>query len=94
MRDALDSMLEEITPSPVPDAAPEWEAFPDSARSLNIPRAAMPQIKSEHRGALVQFLKGRGISHTREDVAPSSLTPSQAEFSFAKVVRARDYDGP
>jgi hypothetical protein len=53
----------------------------------------MPQIKSEHRGAMVQFLKGRGITHEQEQIAPDTLKPSQAEYSPAKVERARGFDG-
>ncbi|HEX8071056.1 MAG TPA: hypothetical protein VF546_13960 [Pyrinomonadaceae bacterium] len=73
---------------------PTWSEFPPELGSLNVPRASMPQIKSEHRGALVQFLKGRGITHTREDVAPDSLRPAQLEFSPEKVARARSFEGP
>jgi hypothetical protein len=73
---------------------PEWEAFPDDSGSLNIPRASMPQVKSEHRGAMVQFLRGRGISHSAERVAPNTLKPSQAEFSPEKVEKARGFEGP
>ncbi|MGB8507524.1 MAG: hypothetical protein WCD76_03885 [Pyrinomonadaceae bacterium] len=93
MSDALDGLLEEIAPAPVQDA-PEWETFPHDSGSLNIPRAAMPQIKSEHRGAMVQFLKGRGISHTQEEIAPSALKPSQLEYSPEKVEKARSFEGP
>jgi hypothetical protein len=62
--------------------------------SLDIPRSSMPQIKGEHRGAMVQFLQGRGISHTQEEIAPDALKPSQAEYSPEKVERARSFDGP
>ncbi len=72
----------------------EWESFPEDSGSLNIPRASMPQIKSEHRGAMVQYLKGRGITHSQEDVAPNTLRPSQAEYSPEKVERARGFEGP
>jgi hypothetical protein len=74
-------------------AAPTWQAFPDEAGSLNVPRSSMPQIKSEHRGAMVQYLKGRGIAHSQEDIAPNTLKPSQAEFSPEKVDKARNYEG-
>jgi hypothetical protein len=73
--------------------APEWQQFPEESGSLNVPRASMPQIKSEHRGALVQFLKGRGITHAQEEVAPNLLRPSQAEFSTAKVEKALGFEG-
>lgn len=35
-------------------AEPEWKAFPPESGSLNVPRSSMPQIRSEHRGAMVQ----------------------------------------
>lgn len=71
----------------------EWQPFPAESGTLNIPRASMPQIRSEHRGAMVQFLKGRGITHSQEEVIPSALKPSQAEYSPEKVERARDFEG-
>jgi hypothetical protein len=73
---------------------PEWEEFSPDSGTLGVPRAAMPQVKGEHRGALVQFLRGRGIAHTQEEVPANSLLPSQAEYSPAKVERARGFDGP
>src|SRR5689334_10428953 len=54
----------------------------------------MPQIRAEHRGAMVQFLKGRGITHEQTEIAPDELKPSQAEYSPEKVERARAFDGP
>jgi hypothetical protein len=77
-----------------PPDAPEWQAFPEDSGSLSVPRVSMPQIKSEHRGAMVQFLKGRGITHSQEEVAPDTLKPSQAEFSPEKVAKARTFEGP
>jgi hypothetical protein len=71
----------------------EWRQFPEESGSLNVPRASMPQVKSEHRGALVQFLKGRGITHSQEEIAPNILKPSQAEFSPAKVEKALSFEG-
>lgn len=72
---------------------PTWEQFPEETGSLGVPRAAMPQIKGEHRGAMVQFLKGRGIAHSQEEAAPNTLKPSQAEFSPEKVNKARGFEG-
>jgi len=74
-------------------AAPEWQAFTPDDGSLGIPRASMPQIRSEHRGAMVQYLKGRGITHSQVKIAPNTLKPSQAEWSPAKVNRARGFEG-
>ena len=67
------------------DAASEWVNFPKDSGTIGIPRADMPQIKGEHRGALIQFLQGRGISHETKDVPASSLKPTQAEFSTKKA---------
>lgn len=53
----------------------------------------MPQVKAEHRGALVQFLKGRGVQHQVDEVPASSLKPTQAEFSPRKVQGAKEFTG-
>jgi hypothetical protein len=71
----------------------EWHHFPAETGTLGIPRAEMPQIKAEHRGALVNFLNARGITHDQVEVAPHSLKPTQAEFSLDKVQKALDYQG-
>lgn len=71
----------------------EWSRFADDSGSLNIPRADMPQIKAEHRGAMVNFLNARGIAHTQEEVPASSLKPTQEEFSQAKVKKALGFEG-
>lgn len=71
----------------------EWSRFPEGSGSLNIPRADMPQIKAEHRGALVNFLNARGIAHKEETVSPGSVKPTQAEFSRNKVNKAKAYEG-
>lgn len=76
------------------DTLTTWEPFPEESDSLNIPRSSMPQIASEHRGALTQFLKGRGITHEQTEVAPNTLKPSQAEYSPEKVEAASNFDGP
>ncbi|WP_374638875.1 LPD38 domain-containing protein [Hydrogenophaga sp.] len=71
-----------------------WTQFSQDSGSLGIPRAEMPQIHAEHRGALVQFLKGRGVVHGAEsDVDPATLKPTQAEFSPAKVKKAKGFEG-
>lgn len=73
-----------------------WQPFPTESGTLGVPRAQMPQIKSEHRGALVQYLKARGVEHEQMLVRPSSLKPTQAEYSPAKVEKAREWsaEGP
>lgn len=71
----------------------EWSAFTKESGTLGIPRAEMPQVKAEHRGAMVNFLKGRGIEHEQDEVEASSLKPSQAEFSPPKVEKAKGFTG-
>ena len=66
----------------------DWTAFNPDSGTLNIPREAIPQIKSEHRGAMVNFLNARDISHEKETVPASSLKPTQMEFSEEKVKKA------
>tara|TARA_R110002095_G_scaffold197339_1_gene176390 strand:- start:1456 stop:12243 length:10788 start_codon:yes stop_codon:yes gene_type:complete len=71
----------------------EWTAFSDASGTKNIPRSDMPQVKAEHRGALANFLKARGIAGTEETVAASELKPTQAEFSETKVQKAKGFEG-
>jgi hypothetical protein len=71
----------------------EWSRFSDTSGTLGVPRADMPQIKAEHRGAMVNFLNARGIEHQEETVPADSLKPTQAEFSNQKVLKARDFEG-
>jgi len=42
---------------------------------------------------MVQFLRSRGIESRQEDVEPSTLKPSQAEYSPDKVDTARNITG-
>lgn len=85
------------TPAPTPakpePATPEWQRFPPESGTLGVPRNLMPQIKSEHRGAMTNFLNARGITHTQEEIQADSLKATQAEFSPAKVAQARAYEG-
>ncbi|MBV2128146.1 LPD38 domain-containing protein [Arsukibacterium indicum] len=71
----------------------EWTAFADETGTKKVPRAEMPQIKAEHRGALTQFMKGRGITHESQTVPAADLKPTQEEFSPAKVKKAMEFDG-
>jgi hypothetical protein len=71
----------------------DWTAFDKESGTLGVPRAEMPQIKSEHRGAMVNFLKARGIAAKPVMVRPEQLKPTQAEFSPAKVQVAREHQG-
>ncbi len=70
-----------------------WAEFSRDSGSIGVPRAEMPQIRAEHRGAMVNFMNARGIAHQEESVQASSLKPTQAEFSRERVARARDFEG-
>jgi hypothetical protein len=71
---------EKFTSGPV-----TWQKFAPETGTLGIPRAEMPQVKGEHRGAMVNFLEARGVSATEETVDPKTLKPTQAEYSPEKV---------
>ncbi|WP_087864809.1 PLxRFG domain-containing protein [Comamonas thiooxydans] len=70
-----------------------WAAFTPESGTKAVPRAQMPQIKAEHRGAMVNFMNARGIAHQEETVPAASLKPTQAEFSREKVKKALGYEG-
>ena len=74
-------------------ATSEWQQFTPETGTLNIPRAEMPQVKNEHRGAMVNFLNARGVEHEIVEVDPTSLKPTQAEFSPDKVAAAKEAGG-
>lgn len=72
----------------------DWTEFSSKSETMGVPRAEMPQIKAEHRGALTQFLAARGVVHERDaDVSAMELKPTQAEFSPGKVKQAQDFEG-
>lgn len=71
----------------------DWTEFSGDSGSLNIPRAEMPQIKAEHRGAMVNFLNARDVAHQEETVPADSLKPTQLEFSKEKVKKALGFEG-
>lgn len=68
-------------------AVSEWRLFGPETGSLGIPRAEMPQVKGDHRGALIQFLSGKGITHETVELPASELKPTQAEYSTEKVAK-------
>lgn len=70
-----------------------WFSFSAQSGTLGIPRAEMPQIAADDRSAMVQFLRARGIDYTDGRMLPTALKPTQAEFSAAKVDKARAYVG-
>ena len=76
------------------DAKPTFVEFDEGAGTLRVPREAMPQVESRHRGAMVNYLRGRGITHSLEEVPAGELLPSQAEWSPEKVARALSHEGP
>lgn len=69
------------------ESTSEWVDFPRESGTVGIPRADMPQIKGEDRGALIQFLKARGIAHSTQEMQAGDLKPTQAEFSTKKAAR-------
>lgn len=71
----------------------DWARFTPESGTLQIPRAEMPQIKAEHRGAMVNFLKARDVGHEQTEMPAAELKPTQAEFSRKKVARAKKFDG-
>lgn len=71
----------------------EWAAFASDSGTKGVPRAEMPQIKAEHRGAMTNFMNARGIAHAEETVPAASLKPTQAEFSPARVRQAKEFQG-
>ncbi len=68
----------------------EWTAFSEQSGTLGIPRAEMPQVKAQDRGAMVNFLKARGIDSSNEVMPARAIKPTQAEFSPAKVQKAAE----
>ncbi|WP_262880421.1 PLxRFG domain-containing protein [Pseudomonas paralcaligenes] len=75
------------------DIGDGWAEFSRESGTAGIPRADMPQIKAEHRGAMVNFMNARGVSHQEQTVPAASLKPAQAEFSREKVARAKSFEG-
>ncbi|WP_052095265.1 PLxRFG domain-containing protein [Comamonas thiooxydans] len=85
---------DEVSPSVEgADLGNGWAAFAPESGTKAVPRAQMPQIKAEHRGAMVNFMNARGIAHQEETVPAASLKPTQAEFSREKVKKALGYEG-
>ncbi len=96
----IDEFFSELKPSAVvaktiigPKIDDQWSAFTPESKTLNIPRAEMPQIKAEYRGAMVNFLNARGVSHEQVEVPAQELKPTQQEFSPEKVIKAKAFEG-
>ncbi len=79
-------------PGAVDALSSEWQKFPEQTGTLNVPRSEMPQVKTVHRGPMVNFLNARGVTHEQVEVDPADLKPTQAEFSQTKVQEAADRD--
>lgn len=90
---AVDTASNQEKPLEQTTAKEDWAAFPPDSRTLGVPRAEMPQIKAEHRGALINFLKARDVTSQKEEVAADSLKATQAEYSPSKVKQAQDFEG-
>lgn len=73
--------------------ADEVKAFAPETGTLGIPRAEMPQVPTQSHGALVNHLNAQGIAHETTMVDASSLKPTQAEYSPAKVEKAKTASG-
>ncbi len=109
VREKLAAAMPDVAAAPAAPAAPAgraaapsvegrdlgdgWAEFSRDSGSIGVPRAEMPQIRAEHRGAMVNFMNARGIAHQEENVAASGLKPTQAEFSRERVARAKGFEG-
>ncbi len=91
----ISASVSESTPESVEGEklSKKWTAFSPESGTLGIPRNEMPQIRSEARGALVNFMKARGIEAKAGMINPTKLKPTQAEYSPEKVQAAREYAG-
>jgi hypothetical protein len=67
--------------------------FGPETGTLGIPRAEMPQVPTQSHGGLVKHLNAQGIAHETTTVDAASLKPTQAEYSPAKVERAKTAEG-
>lgn len=75
------------------DLGDGWSEFAPASGTKAVPRAEMPQIKAEHRGAMVNFMNARGVEHEEATVPAASLKPTQREFSREKVEKAKAFTG-
>ncbi|WP_149425232.1 hypothetical protein [Oryzomicrobium terrae] len=99
--DAAPSTDAQVAPATAPkepaiegkDLGDGWAEFHKDTGTVGIPRAEMPQIRAEHRGAMTNFMNARGVQHQEETVPAASLKPTQAEFSRDKVARAKAHEG-
>ena len=76
------------------DGTDLWERFARETGTLEIPRTIMPQIQSGNRAAMVNKLRRHGVDYQKTEMKPADLKPTQAEYSPAKVDKAREFTGP
>ena len=62
--------------------------YPDSKKTLGIPRDKMPQVKSKDYPELVAFLKSNGIRMTERKVKAKDLKATQSNFNVDKITQA------
>jgi hypothetical protein len=62
--------------------------FAPETGTLGVPRDQMPQVASEHRGAMANFLSARGMDVSAGEMLPGQLKPSQADYNPGKVAKA------
>ena len=86
----IDRQGADLRGDPIDD---EFVNFAQDSGTLGVPRAEMPQIKAENRGALVNYLKARNVVSTEETVPAAALKPTQQEFSPSKVQKAKEFTG-
>ncbi len=82
--------LRRVLGRPIDD---EWVSFSPESGTLAVPRSEMPQIRTIHRGAMVNFLNARGVAHREQDIPARDLKPTQGEFSRKKVRKAQEFEG-
>jgi SPP1 gp7 family putative phage head morphogenesis protein len=75
------------------DNADGWESFPSEMKTLGVPRRMMPQITADQREGVVAHLAALGVASESLRVPASDLSPTQDEWSPAKVDAALDRKG-
>lgn len=86
IREELDTLPVPVQGEPIDD---RWTAFDPESGTLGVPRSEMPQVAQADRGELTQFLLARGVMVTDKSVLPTTLKPTQSEYSPVKVEMAR-----
>lgn len=85
VRSVLREAMRDKTGKPIHLTKLTVEGLPIFAGGLNRERKTMPQIDKEHQAAFFDHLKAKGITVTKESVAPASLLPTQGEINAARV---------